>query len=145
MVEQLVRFCGPQSCAGGSSLLLGVVSTMSVVLVRLRTGHNRLNAHMNRRFKLAPSPTCSCGQEDQTVEPIAQRCPLIQVERQHVANCKSTDNQALWLQTRAAEVESIHHQSWSDCVAANATKKNQKKLCRIGPWEGSGNMGGEGS
>ena len=84
MVEQLVRFCGPQSCAGGSSLLLGVVSTMSVVLVRLRTGHNRLNAHMNRRFKLAPSPTCFRGQEDQTAQNILRHCPLLQAEQKHV-------------------------------------------------------------
>ena len=35
---------------------------------RLRTGHNRLKAHMLRKMKLAPSPTCSCGLEDQTAE-----------------------------------------------------------------------------
>ena len=32
------------------------------------------------------------------------------------------DDQALWLQTRAGE-DDIHHQSWSDCIAANAKKK----------------------
>ena len=26
-----------------------------VFLIRLRTGHNRLNAHMNKKMKLAPS------------------------------------------------------------------------------------------
>ncbi|XP_041349248.1 uncharacterized protein LOC121368575 [Gigantopelta aegis] len=31
-----------------------------VTLLRLRTGHKRLNAHMFKTFKLAPSPTCSC-------------------------------------------------------------------------------------
>ena len=55
-----------------------------VILVRLRTGHNRLNAHMNRKFKLAPSPTCPCGQEDQTADHILQRCPLLQEERQEM-------------------------------------------------------------
>ena len=39
-----------------------------VVMVRLRTGHNRLNSHMNGKLKLASSPTCPCGQEDQTTE-----------------------------------------------------------------------------
>ena len=34
-----------------------------VILVRLRTGHNRLNSHMHGKLKLAPSPTCPCGQE----------------------------------------------------------------------------------
>ena len=46
------------------------------VLVRLRTGHNRLNNHMHRKLKLVPSPTCPCGQEDQTTEHVLQRCPL---------------------------------------------------------------------
>ena len=46
------------------------------VMVRLRTGHNRLNSHMHRKLKLVPSPTCPCGLEDQTAEHILQRCPL---------------------------------------------------------------------
>ena len=46
------------------------------VLVRLRTGHNRLNCHLHRKLKLVPSPTCPCGQEDQTAEHVLQRCPL---------------------------------------------------------------------
>ena len=55
-----------------------------VILMRLRTGHNRLNAHMNHKFKLAPSPTCPCGLEDQTAEHILQRCPLLQEERREM-------------------------------------------------------------
>ena len=39
-----------------------------VILVGLRTGHNRLNSHMHCKLKLAPSPTCPCGQEEQTTE-----------------------------------------------------------------------------
>ena len=35
-------------------------------LVRLCTGHSRLNSHMDGKLKLASSPTCPCGQEDQT-------------------------------------------------------------------------------
>ena len=34
--------------------------------MRLRTGHNRLNAHIFRKRKLAPSPTCHCHLEDRT-------------------------------------------------------------------------------
>ena len=47
-----------------------------IILVRLRTGHNRLNSHMHRKLKLAPSPICPCGQEEQTAEHVLQRCPL---------------------------------------------------------------------
>ena len=46
------------------------------VLVRLRTGHNRLSSHLHGKLKLASSRTCPCGQEDQTTEHVLQRCPL---------------------------------------------------------------------
>ena len=55
-----------------------------VILVRLRTGHNRLNSHVHRKLKLAPSPTCPCGQEDQTTEHVLQRCPLHKATREDV-------------------------------------------------------------
>ena len=45
-----------------------------VVLARLRSGHNRLNAHMHRKLKCVPSSTCSCCEEDQTTEQVLQRC-----------------------------------------------------------------------
>ena len=52
--------------------------------MRLRTGHNRLNAHMFRKMKLASSPACNCGLEDQMVERVLQMCPLLQKARQNV-------------------------------------------------------------
>ena len=55
-----------------------------VVIMRLRTGHCRLNAHMFKKLKLAPSPTCSCGLEDQTPEHVLQTCPLLKTLRETV-------------------------------------------------------------
>ena len=55
-----------------------------VAIMRLRTGHCRLNGHMHRKLKLAPSPTCSCGLEDQTPEHILQTCPRLQGHRDTV-------------------------------------------------------------
>ena len=55
-----------------------------VVLVRLRTGHNRLNRHIHCKLKLAPSPTCPCGQVDQITEHVVQRCPFHKVIREDV-------------------------------------------------------------
>ena len=52
-----------------------------VVLARLRSGHNRLNAHMHRILKIVPSPTCPCGEEDQTTEHVLQICNRHQPER----------------------------------------------------------------
>ena len=45
-----------------------------VILVCLRTGHNRLDVHMNKKMKLVPSSICICNIEDQTTEHILQRC-----------------------------------------------------------------------
>ena len=55
-----------------------------VVLVRLRTGHNRLNSQMNGKLKLASSPTCPFGQEDQTTEHVLQRYPFHKATRKDV-------------------------------------------------------------
>ena len=55
-----------------------------VVLVRLRTGHNRLNSHMHGKLKLSPSPTCRCGQEGRITEHVLQRCPLHKATREDV-------------------------------------------------------------
>ena len=47
-----------------------------VLILRLRSGHNRLNHHLATKLKLVPSPRCPCGQDNQTAEHILQRCPL---------------------------------------------------------------------
>ncbi|KAK7093816.1 hypothetical protein V1264_007506 [Littorina saxatilis] len=55
-----------------------------VVIMRLRTGHCRLNAHMFRKLKLTPSPTCPCGLEDQTPEHVLMTCPQLKPIRDKV-------------------------------------------------------------
>ena len=55
-----------------------------VVLLRLRTGHNRLNYHMCRKLKLAPSTACECQQGDQTTEHILQSCPKLSILRESI-------------------------------------------------------------
>ena len=52
-----------------------------VGLARLRSGHNRLNAHMHGKLKFVPSPTCPCGEENQTTEHVIQICNIHQPER----------------------------------------------------------------
>ena len=46
-----------------------------VILIHLLPGHNRINAHVNKKMKLVPSSMCTCNIEDQTTEHILQRCP----------------------------------------------------------------------
>lgn len=52
-----------------------------VIMVRLRSGHNRLNAHMYKKYRLVQSPKCPCGEEDQTAEHVLQRCKRHDQER----------------------------------------------------------------
>ena len=55
-----------------------------VVIMRLRTGRNRLRAHMHRKLRLTPSPTCDCGLSDQDADHLLQSCPLFQGQREAV-------------------------------------------------------------
>ena len=71
MVVMVALGCGH----GGSRLWSWWSWWQQVVVMRLRTDHNRLNAQMLREMKLAPSPTCTCGLEDQTAEHILQTMP----------------------------------------------------------------------
>jgi ribonuclease HI len=55
-----------------------------VTIFRLRTGHNRLNQHMYRRFHLTTSPACPCGEAEQTTEHILQCCSTYQLLREEI-------------------------------------------------------------
>ncbi|BFZ06259.1 hypothetical protein BsWGS_09298 [Bradybaena similaris] len=45
-----------------------------VIIIRLRTGHNRLRSHMYNKFKIGNTDTCTCEQAPQTAEHILQSC-----------------------------------------------------------------------
>ena len=47
-----------------------------VILFRLRTGHNRLNAHMYNKFKVGEPEMCSCNADIMTAEHLLQYCRL---------------------------------------------------------------------
>ena len=48
----------------------------SVILFRLRTGHNRLNAHLLHKLKTGQSQMCPCDTAKMTTEHFLQHCPL---------------------------------------------------------------------
>ena len=50
--------------------------TEEVILFRLRTGHNRLNAHMYNKFKVGESEMCPCNADIMTAEYLLQHRPL---------------------------------------------------------------------
>jgi len=54
------------------------------VIFRLRTGHNRLNKHLNRVMKVVPSPMCPCDEAEQDTTHILQSCKNHQALRQMI-------------------------------------------------------------
>jgi ribonuclease HI len=53
-----------------------------VIILRLRTGHNRLRSHMYTKFKIGNTAMCTCGQVTQTAEHILQECSEYETLRQ---------------------------------------------------------------
>ena len=45
-----------------------------VILFRMRTGHNKLNAHMYSKFKVGESEMCPCNADIKTAEHLLQHC-----------------------------------------------------------------------
>ena len=95
-----------------------------VILIRLRTGHNRLNAHMYKKMKLVASSMCICNIEDQTTEHILQRCPN---HTNNIRNQLWPDNTTLQ-QKRYGTLEELRRtvsfiqQSGFQCNLANKKK-----------------------
>ena len=52
-----------------------------VIILRLRTGHNRLNAHLYNKMRIGQSEMCPCNTATMTTEHILQHCPLHDVLR----------------------------------------------------------------
>ena len=103
-----------------------------VVVMRLRTGHNRLNAHMFSKKKPAPSPTCNCGLEDQTAEHVLQRCPASADSKDKcVANGSPDTHQTQRQQGGIGEESHIYLADRTPSVEATERKKtlNNLRMC----------------
>ena len=61
-----------------------VLRREQVAIFRLRTNHNRLNAHLFKKFKIGASPLCTCGVEEQTAEHVLQNCTLLEEARNRI-------------------------------------------------------------
>ena len=72
--------------------------------------------------KLAPSPICNCGLEDQTTEHILQRCPLLQTARTNVWPTAVQLHTKLWQQGGTGEDSFIHLAHWTLSVAVMEKK-----------------------
>ena len=46
------------------------------MILRLRTGHNKLNSHLYHKLKIGQTDMCPCGTGAMTAGHILQECPL---------------------------------------------------------------------
>ncbi|GFS03929.1 hypothetical protein ElyMa_002900300 [Elysia marginata] len=53
-------------------------------LFRLRTGHNKLEKHMFKTFRIGESEMCKCGHSAETSEYILQECLLYKEVREKI-------------------------------------------------------------
>lgn len=60
----------------------GLSRPEQVIILRLRTGHNRLCYHMYTKFKIGNTALCTCRQAPQTTEHILQDCLIYEGLRQ---------------------------------------------------------------
>ena len=74
-----------------------------VIILRLRSGHNRLNHHMATKLKLVPSPLCTCGSDNQTAEHVLQTCPTLENDRKTIWRTEVPLKQKLYGTTRELE------------------------------------------
>ena len=75
-----------------------------VIMIRLRTGHSRLNAHMHNKLNMVLWAACTCGEEDQTNEQILQNCERHDQKRYAAWPTEKTLNQKLY-----GDEENIRH------------------------------------
>ncbi|RUS80934.1 hypothetical protein EGW08_011315 [Elysia chlorotica] len=55
-----------------------------VIVLRLRTGHNRMNSHMYKKFKIGESEMCPCAEGEMNTEHLLQHCTLHSTARKEI-------------------------------------------------------------
>ena len=98
-----------------------------VVVMSLRVGHNRLHAHMFSEMKLAPSPICNCGLEDQTAEQHTAEIPAsADSETKCVAKSSPATHQTLRQQGGTGEGSDLHLADWTLSVVGTSADSTTK-------------------
>ncbi|GFR84820.1 hypothetical protein ElyMa_000680800 [Elysia marginata] len=70
--------------------------TCQTTLFRLRTGHNRLKAHLYKTYKIGYTDLCSCGEAAETVKHVLQDCQNYRMFRQAAWSIRTDLQTKLW-------------------------------------------------
>ena len=98
------------------------IPTLTTTVRSLYKASTTLEAYIRHKLKLAPSPTCLCSREDQTINQILQRCHLLQT----CQGIWQTTNQLKTCCMAAGRIweKKIHYQKMDlTFVQTNAKKK----------------------
>ena len=110
--------------------------TGQVIIMRLRTGHNRLNSLMHKTMKLVQSPLCTCKTENQTADHLLQDCRpftpglpnLHQPEDPDMAGWHITTPAAAWNNERFEKNCWLHSANWMICVTKRTRKRRRGEI-----------------
>ena len=74
-----------------------------VILIRLRTGHSRMNAYMYSKLKIGQTDRCWCDTAPMTSHHLLQGCSLQDVVRRETWPKDTSEGHALWWSAGSAE------------------------------------------
>ena len=93
-------------------------------MFRMRTGQNRLHAHMYSKFKVGESKMCPCNADIMTAEHLPRHSQLHDAfEAGHVARINTTEGQALWQPGGAEEDSRFRQGDRHLCLAYDAEEE----------------------
>ena len=96
-----------------------------VIMISLRTEHNRLNAHMHKQLKRVLWAACPCGEGDQTKEHILQNCKRHDQKRYAAWTTEKTPNQKLHGDERTSDRQ--HSTSLRLAWLCNSEREEEKE------------------
>ena len=109
---------------------------MQIILFRMRTGHNRLVAHMYSRFKVGEFEMCLCNADIITAEHLLQHYQLHDALRQDVWPEPKPEGQALWQPGGAKEDSRFREGNGHPCLAFEDEEEIANALsfccCKLG-------------
>ena len=96
------------------------------IIFRLRTGHCRLLAHLNR-IRIAHTNECPCGTKSQTPEHILQSCPIHDELRQATWPDGETYKRSSGERRSPCGDCRLHHRNKNRCIAWR--NKEEEEVC----------------
>ena len=80
-MERVYKGTNNKGILSNSARQAKVKIKVTPIVTAMLTGHSKTRAYLHR-FKILEEATCPCGNEDQTVEHLLNRCPILLTQRE---------------------------------------------------------------